>query len=53
MPDSFGPENPKRERGHVRWFKADKGYCRITSDEFNDVLFFHFSSIVQDGDFEN
>lgn len=41
----------KRERGRVRWYKADKGYGRITSDEFNDVLFVHFSSIVQDGGF--
>ena len=40
---------PARERGLVRWFKADKGYGRITSDEFHDVLFVHFSSIVGAG----
>jgi cold shock CspA family protein len=45
------PDDLKRERGRVRWFKADKGYGRITSDEFNDVLFVQFSSIVQDGGF--
>jgi cold shock CspA family protein len=39
----------KRERGRVQWFKADKGYGRISSGEFNDSLFVHFSSIVQDG----
>jgi cold shock protein len=38
----------KREQGRVRWFKPGKGYGRITSDEFNDILFVHFSSIVGD-----
>jgi cold shock CspA family protein len=42
---------PKRERDRVRWFKIDKGYGRITSDEFNDILFVHFSSIIQEGGF--
>ena len=45
------PDDLKRERGRVRWYKADKGYGRITSDELNDILFVHFSSIVQDGGF--
>jgi CspA family cold shock protein len=45
------PDDLKRERGRVRWYKADKGFGRITSDEFNDVLFVHFSSIVQGGGF--
>jgi cold shock CspA family protein len=44
-------DSVKREHGRVRWFKSDKGYGRITSDEFNDVLFVHFSDIVQDGGF--
>jgi CspA family cold shock protein len=35
-----------RERGHVGWFKQDKGYGRIVSDEFGDQLFVHFSSIA-------
>jgi cold shock CspA family protein len=44
-------DNAKRERGRILWFKSDKGYGRITSSEFNDVLFVHFSSIVHDGGF--
>ena len=44
-------DEPKRERGRVRWYKTDKGYGRITADESNDVLFVHFSSIVQDTGF--
>jgi cold shock protein len=44
-------EHQKRERGRVRWFKADKGYGRITSDDSTTFLFVHFSSIVQDADF--
>lgn len=34
--------------GTVRWFKAEKGYGRITSDD-GEALFVHFSSIVADG----
>lgn len=41
----------KRERGRILWYRSDKGYGRITSDEFNDSLFVHFSSIVQNGAF--
>ena len=37
-----------RRTGTVRWFKADKGYGRITADD-GEVLFVHFSSIVMDG----
>ena len=44
-------DSPKRERGRVRWFKADKGYGRIDSDEFEDTLFVHFSSIVHNTGF--
>jgi len=40
--------NTPRERGRVQWFKSDKGYGRITSDTRGDVLFVHFSSIVQE-----
>jgi cold shock protein len=43
------PDDLKRERGRVLWYKADKGYGRIASEEFNDVLFVHFSSIGQNG----
>ena len=39
----------KRERGRVRWFKADKGYGRIAPDEFGDFLFVRFSSIAGEG----
>ena len=38
----------KRERGSVYWYKADKRYGRIISDEFSDAVFVHFSSIVQE-----
>ena len=31
-------EQPTRERGRVRWFKAAKGYGRITSTEFGDIV---------------
>jgi len=34
--------------GTVRWFKSEKGYGRITSDD-GEVLFVHFSDIVADG----
>src|SRR5215211_2658474 len=34
--------------GTVRWFKAEKGYGRITAD-YGEVLFVHFSDIVADG----
>ena len=44
-------DHPTRERGRVKWFKAAKGYGRITSDEFKDVLFVHFSFIDQGGGF--
>ena len=37
-----------RRTGTVRWFKAEKGYGRITADD-GEVLFVHFSSIVADG----
>ena len=37
-----------RRTGTVRWFKADKGYGRITADD-GEVLFVHFSSVVIDG----
>ena len=50
-PSSCTPHGLKRERGRVRWYQADKGYGRITSDEFNDVLFVHFSSIITAGGF--
>jgi len=42
-------EDHTRETGRVRWFKAEKGYGRIRSDEGGDLLFVHFSSIAQDG----
>jgi CspA family cold shock protein len=45
------PQESKRERGRVRWFKAAKGYGRITSDESNEILFVHFSSIVGNSDY--
>ena len=41
----------KRERGRVLWFKADKGYGRILSDKFKDVLFVHFAQIAQERGF--
>jgi cold shock protein len=37
-----------RRSGTVRWFKDDKGFGRITADD-GEVLFVHFSSIVDDG----
>ena len=40
-------DHSKREQGRVQWFKTDEGYGRIISQEFNDILFVHFSSIVQ------
>lgn len=43
----------RRERGHVPWFKSHKGYGRITSDEFNDVLFVHFSGIRGESTFRD
>jgi cold shock CspA family protein len=39
----------RRERGRVHWYKADKGYGRIASEEFGDLLFVHFSSITGEG----
>jgi cold shock CspA family protein len=37
-----------RRTGTVRWFKAEKGYGRITADD-GEVLFVHFADIVADG----
>ena len=37
-----------RRTGTVRWFRAEKGYGRITSDD-GEVLFVHFSDVVMDG----
>jgi cold shock CspA family protein len=37
----------RRERGHVRSFDAAKGYGRVTSDEFYDVLWVHAAHIRQ------
>jgi CspA family cold shock protein len=37
-----------RRTGTVRWFKAEKGYGRITADD-GEVLFVHFSDVVMDG----
>jgi cold shock CspA family protein len=37
-----------RRAGTVRWFKAEKGYGRITADD-GEVLFVHFSDVVMDG----
>lgn len=34
--------------GTVRWFKAEKGYGRITADD-GEVLFVHYSDIVAVG----
>lgn len=42
----------RRERGHVRSFDADTGCGRITSDEFDDVLWVHGAQIRQ-GDAES
>jgi cold shock protein len=37
-----------RRTGTVRWFKAEKGYGRITADD-GEVLFVHFCDVVMDG----
>jgi cold shock CspA family protein len=34
--------------GTVRWFRAEKGYGRITADD-GEVLFVHFTDIQVDG----
>lgn len=34
--------------GTVRWFKAEKGYGRVTADD-GEVLFVHFSDVVAEG----
>ena len=43
------PELLNVERlGTVRWFKADKGYGRITADD-GEILFVHYSDVEMDG----
>ena len=37
-----------RRTGTVRWFKDEKGYGRITTDD-GEVLFVHFSGVVGEG----
>lgn len=37
-----------RRRGTVRWFKEEKGYGRITSDD-GEVLFVHFAAFAAEG----
>jgi CspA family cold shock protein len=37
-----------RRLGTVRWFKEEKGYGRITSDD-GEVLFVHFGAIIMAG----
>lgn len=37
-----------RRTGTVHWYKAEKGYGRITADD-GEVLFVHFADIVADG----
>jgi CspA family cold shock protein len=41
--------NGERRAGTVRWWKSDKGYCRITADD-GEVLFVHFSGVETSGD---
>ncbi len=52
MDDDLDVRRPEligvRRTGSVRWFKPEKGYGRITSDD-GEVLFVHFSSIIGDG----
>ncbi|MGI8417062.1 MAG: cold shock domain-containing protein [Nakamurella sp.] len=37
-----------RREGTVRWYRAEKGYGRITADD-GEILFFHYSEIVGSG----
>lgn len=40
--------NGIRRQATVRWFKDEKGYGRITSDD-GEVIFVHFAHIEMDG----
>lgn len=37
-------------QGKVKWFDGSKGYGFITPDDGSDQVFFHFSSIIGDGE---
>ena len=36
-------------KGTVKWFNAQKGYCFITNESTGEDVFVHFSAIVSDG----